>query len=205
MLSLDFSHDKVKKVKRGIMSKDKPSQIDLFFGGDVELKGRFQDFIAKTPQAEIEANFKKFKRYLAGEMTWAEIKNISKEQLGHVAKIAYLKYKRGEYPVAESLFKGLSVMDHTNWYFRAALGAIYQKQNQFQEAIDEYTMALGLNEKEITSLTNRGECYMRLKNYPLALKDFDQAANLDPKGQNAWAKRARVLKKNIVDQGHGGQ
>ena len=36
-------------------------------------------------------------------------------------------YLTGDFAAAESLFKGLSVIDHTNWYYRAALGTIYQK------------------------------------------------------------------------------
>jgi len=48
-----------------------------------------------------------------------------------VARVAFLKFKQQDYPKAERLFTGLSVIDHTNWYYRAALGTIYQKQKLF--------------------------------------------------------------------------
>lgn len=185
---------------------DKPEKQGLlpkFFDRKPAFKKKAEEYLAKMPRKQKEEDFKKFEKFVKGEVTWAEIKGYPKSMLKELARAAYWKYQTGDYRVAESLFKGLSIIDHANWYYRAALGAIYQKQKLYDQGIEEYTMALTLNEKEISSLTNRGECYLHLQNYPEALRDFETALKLDPEGKNSWGRRAKVLLKKIIDEGHG--
>lgn len=190
-----FFMDKGPKKRTGVLPR--------IFDKDPDLKKRVEAYLAKIPQKRKEEDLKKFERFVAGEMTWAEIKGYPKVLLKELSRVAYLKFKTGDFRLAESLFKGLSIIDHSNWYYRAALGAIYQKQKLYEQAIEEYNMALTLNDKEITSLTNRGECYLHLENHQAALKDLRRAVELDPEDKNNWAKRARVLVRKIVEEGHG--
>lgn len=182
-------------------STSKGQVLPKIFDRDPALKKRVEEYLAKIPQEQKEADLKKFEKFISGEMTWAEIKNYPKTLLKELARIAYTKYQTGDLKVAESLFKGLSVIDHTNWYYRAVLGSIYQKQKMYDQAIGEYNMALLLNEKEIASLTNRGECHMHLENYKQAMHDFEAVVKLDSEEKNPWGKRARVLIKRLVDDG----
>ncbi|MDO8518885.1 MAG: hypothetical protein Q7T11_01825 [Deltaproteobacteria bacterium] len=177
-------------------------KLPKIFDSNPDLKKRIESYLATVPREKKEEDLKKFEKFVSGEMTWAEIKGYPKAFLKDLARIAYMKYKTGDYTAAESLFKGLSVIDHSNWYYRAALGTIYQKQKLYEQAIEEYTMALTLNEKEITSLTNRGECFFFLKNYPAAIQDFTGAIALDPEDKNAWGKRARMMLKKVTDEGN---
>lgn len=181
----------------------KKSPLPKFFEKDPELKAKVEAYLAGVPQAEKERTLHTFLKFMNGEVTWAEIKGISNSLLKELAKIAYLKLRRGDYHKAEVMFKGLAVIDHNNWYYRAALGAVYHKQKLYDEAIEEYTIALELNDQEITSWANRGECHYVLKNYEDALHDFEHALKLDSDGKNAWAKRARVLKQKLLNEGHG--
>jgi len=167
------------------------------------LKKKALDFLATVSPEQKKKDFEKFQMFVRGEITWAEIKGFPKYMLKELARIAYTKYKSGDYRVAESLFKGLSIIDHVNWYYRSALGAIYQKQKFYDQAIEEYDMALTLNNQEISSLTNRGECQMRLNNFSAALKDFEMALSLDPEMRNSWTKRAQTLKKRLNLEGRG--
>lgn len=184
-----------KKNKKGILPK--------IFDKNPELKEKALDYLARVPREKKEEDFKKFEKFVKGEITWAEIKGYPKSMLKELARMAYLKYQTGDFRLAESLFKGLSIIDHVNWYYRAALGAVYQKQKLYEQAIEEYSMALSLNDKEIASLTNRGECYLHLENYSQALNDFEKAIQIDADEKNSWGKRARVLQKKIIDEGHG--
>ncbi len=184
-----------KKSRKGILPK--------IFDKNPELKEKALDYLARVPREKKEEDFKKFEKFVKGEITWAEIKGYPKSMLKELARMAYLKYQTGDFRLAESLFKGLSIIDHVNWYYRSALGAVYQKQKLYEQAIEEYTMALSLNDKEIASLTNRGECYLHLENYQSALNDLTAAIALDHEGKNSWGKRARVLQKKIIDEGHG--
>lgn len=159
--------------------------------------------MAKIPPEKKEEDYQKFLKFAAGEITWAEIKGYPKSLLKFLAKTAYFHFQKGNYALAESLFKGLSIVDHTNWYYRAALGAIYQKQKLFEEAIDEYTTALDLQEGEVTALANRGECHLQLQNYSEALEDFKQVLSLDSQLKSPWSKRAKVLMDQLIRDGHG--
>lgn len=183
--------------------KSKRPRIPKIFDRNPELKKKVEAYLDKIPKKKKEEDLKKFEKFVAGEMTWAEIKGYPKALLKLLAQTAYMKFKSGDYKLAESLFKGLSVIDHTNWYYRTALGAIYQKQKLYDQAIEEFNIALSLNDKEISSFTNRGECYLNLENYAEALKDFEAAVSLDEEGKNAWGNRARVLKRKLIDEGYG--
>lgn len=167
-----------------------------------DLKKRLEDYLGQVPEEQRSADLEKFKKFVSGEMTWAEIRGIPRSTLKILAEIAYNEFVKGNYRLSESLFKGLSIIDHSNWYYRAALGAIYQKQKLYEDAIAEYSMALTINDQEITSLANRGECYMRLENYPRALDDFSRAVELDPEGKNNWARRARAYRQKLIQEGH---
>lgn len=184
-------------------TKAPPPKIPRIFDRNPELKKRVEAYLAKIPREKKEEDMRKFEKFVDGSMTWAEIKGYPKTLLKELARVAYLKFKIGDTKLAESLFKGLSIIDHTNWYYRAVLGAVYQKQKLYGQAIEEYNVALSLNEKEITSLTNRGECHLHLKNYPQACQDFEAVIKLDPEEKNSWGKRARVLLKKLKDEGHG--
>jgi tetratricopeptide (TPR) repeat protein len=73
------------------------------------------------------------------------------------------------------------------------MGAIMQKKKRPVEAILEYTRALQINGKDISTLVNRGEIYLRHRNFKKAAEDFKNAILLDMSGRNLWANRARSL------------
>lgn len=167
-----------------------------------QLKERLDKYLSSVLPEQREADFEKFKKFIEGEMTWAEVSSIPKALLKEITQIAYLKFKMAEYAVAETLFKGLAIIDHNNWYYRSALGAIYQKQKLFDQAIDEYSVSLMFQEQELSTLVNRGECYYSLGKMDEARKDFEKALELDKSQTNRWAKRAHaLLSKTNKDQG----
>jgi len=157
------------------------------------LKTRLDQYLSSVPPQQREDDFEKFKKFIEGEMTWAEVTTIPKALLKEITQIAYLKFKMAEYSMAEILFKGLAIIDHTNWYYRAALGAIYQKQKLFEQAIDEYSMALMFESSELSSLVNRGECYYSIGKVNEAIEDLESALSSDAGESNRWIKRAGAL------------
>ena len=94
---------------------------------------------------------------------------------------------------AKDVFRSLARVDQTNYYYRSALGGIYQKLKKWIDAVANYTMALTLNPTDVASLVNRGEIYLRHEKYKLAAEDFRSAILLDRAGKNLWANRARSL------------
>lgn len=135
----------------------------------------------------------KFVDFLNDKVSLAELKGIKREQLFLLSDTGHVKLKHGRLDEAEEIFKALLLLDHRNAWFHAAMGALHQKRHRPVEAIFEYSSALSINPKEISSLVNRGEIYLRHKNFRKAAEDFRSAIMLDMSGRNLWANRARSL------------
>lgn len=135
----------------------------------------------------------KFNALLEDKASLAELKGFRKDQLYLLAEAGHVKLKHGRVEEAEKIFKALLLLDHRNAYFHSAMGAVHQKKRRPVEAIYEFTTALSINAKDIASLANRGEIYLRHKNFKKAAQDFRSAILLDLKGASLWANRARSL------------
>lgn len=134
-----------------------------------------------------------FNKFLEDKISIAELKGIGKDKLFQLAEAGWIKFKHGRIDEAEQIFKTLLVLDHRNAYFHSVMGAIHQKKKRAVDAILEYSRALQLNNKDISSFVNRGEVYLRHKNFKKAAEDFKNAIILDMSGRNLWANRARSL------------
>lgn len=135
----------------------------------------------------------KFYAFLEDKVSLAELKGFKKEQLYLLAEAGQIKLKHGRLDEAEKIFQALCLLDHRNAYFHAGMGSVHQKKHRPVEAIYEYSTALSINAKDIVSFVNRGEIYLRHKNYRRAAEDFRSAILLDLKGRSLWANRARSL------------
>jgi tetratricopeptide (TPR) repeat protein len=59
-------------------------------------------------------------------------------------------------------------------------GTHYFDAEKWNEAIAEYTKALGVDPAHVEALTNRGSAYTHIGKYSEALVDLDRAVELDP-------------------------
>ena len=134
-----------------------------------------------------------FQQFVEDKVSLAELRGMKKEQLFQLAEAGYVKFKHGRIKEAERIYQALIVLDHRNAYFHAVMGAIHQKLKRPVEAILEFSRALQMDTKDSASFVNRGEIYLRHKNYRRAAEDLRSAILLDPSGRNLWANRARSL------------
>lgn len=149
------------------------------------------------------------KRYLAellykfakNRVSYADLVRFPRKKLIRLAEIGYFKFKYGRYQEALKIFETLVAVDHVNAYYHTALGGVYQKIGRFVDAVVEYTRALRLQPKDVSPYVNRGEIYLRHKNFRKAAEDFRNAILLDQDGKDLWANRARslviALKRNL--------
>ena len=158
------------------------------------------ELVARIEPKDTEKALEDMKEFVEGDATWAETQGIPKQMLFDIAEQAYLKFKGGRLKEAKDLFKGLCLLDHTVAYFHTGLGAVYQKEQQYFDALAEYTVAIELDPGDITAYVNRGEVYYHMGLDEQPLEDLDQAIALDPEGKDPWANRARFLKKKIEDE-----
>ena len=187
------------------IEKETASPLPAYFDKYPDVKAKLIDYLKTIPREEKQKNVENFKKYLNGEMTWGELRHITKRMQREIARVAYLKFQMKDYAGADTLFKGLAITDHTNWYYRAALGAIYQKQKMYEDAVAEYTVALGLKENEISCLVNRGECFMWLGRLEEARVDCNVAVQAQVAAGNPWQMRSKILVKRIemLEKGEG--
>jgi Flp pilus assembly protein TadD len=158
----------------------------------------FEGLVKSIDPRDAEQAIQDLEEFIFGDATWAKVQGIPQQTLYDVAERGYLKFQSGRFREAEIIFKGLSLVEHKTAYYHTALGAIYQKQQKFFEALTEYTVAIELDPNEITAYVNRGEIYFRMGAENLPQKDFDQAIKLDPQGKDPWANRARFLRKQLL-------
>ncbi|MBF0105087.1 MAG: hypothetical protein HQM16_07135 [Deltaproteobacteria bacterium] len=172
--------------------------LPAFLDGHPEIKNKLVEYLKTVPLEEKQKNVEEYKKFISGELTWGEIRKITKRMQRELARVAYLKFKLKDYAKAELLFKGLAIVDHTNWYYRAALGAVYQKQKKYEEAVEEYDIAVELKEDEISCVVNRGECLMMLKDFEAAREDLKKIMTLKLPPNNPWLIRARALNQRLA-------
>lgn len=131
--------------------------------------------------------------FLNDKISLAELRGISKEKLFLMAEAGYVKLKHGRVDEAEKIYQALVMLDHRNAYYHSVMGSIHQKKTRPVEAILEYSRALQLDKSDISCCVNRGEIYLRHKNFRKAAEDFRQAILMDKSGRNMWANRSRSL------------
>jgi len=162
-----------------------------------EWMGVFNELMERIDPKDAQQALQDIEKFIEGDTTWAEVQGIPQQLLFDIAERGYLKFKSGRLKEAESLFRGLSMLDHKTAYFHTALGAIYQKQDNYLDALASYTVALELDPQDVTALVNRGEVYYLVGYVKEPLQDFEAAIQIDPSGKDPWANRARFLKKRL--------
>jgi len=156
------------------------------------------ELLNKIDPKDANQALKDIESFVDGDATWAEVQGVPQQMLFDIAERGYLKFKSGRFKEAENIFKGLCILDHKTAYYHTALGAIYQKQEKFFDALAEYTVAVELDPEDVTAYVNRGEIYYMLGLDDEPILDFDAAIKLDVQGKDPWANRARFLKKQIL-------
>lgn len=149
---------------------------------------------------EADKAVKLVERFIEGEITWAELQGLPPQILFQMAEYGYIQFQRGKLKEAETIFKGLSVLDHKRAYYHSVLGAIYQRMDKLGDALAEYTVALEMDPKNISAYVNRGEIYFKCGYIDEPLEDFEKAIALDPQGKDPRANRARLLKNLVLQE-----
>ena len=131
-------------------------------------------------------------KFIMGELTLGQLYGITIEEAYSIAEMGYTMMEQGRLKNAQTVFEGLIISNPYDGYFHAVLGAIYQKQNMVDGAIEEYTLALGLDPANVEAYVNRGELLIAKGNFVQAAGDFKKAIDLDPDAENPAANRARA-------------
>ncbi len=76
----------------------------------------------------------------------------------------------------------------------ANLGAVYQKKNNFKEALTQYEKAEALNPSNVTTRLNIGTLYQAKKEYETAIAAYDTIIEVNPNHLQAYLYKAQCYK-----------
>lgn len=135
----------------------------------------------------------RFQQFVIGNITLAQMKNISHEQLYSLAELGNNFYKQGQYEKARAIFEGLVVMDPGDSWLHLCLGLCFAQLGNDYRALLELDRAIFLHEYSIQPRLERAEILMKYGELQLAIQDLAKAIELDTNGDDPYALRARVL------------
>lgn len=127
------------------------------------------------------------------KISFAELTKLDPKKVRQVSEMGLVKLKHGRAEEARRIFEVLSFIDHKNSFHHLALAAAYQKLKKNVDAIFQYGEVLKYDPRNINAIVNRGEIYLRMKNYRKAAEDFREAILIDKRGLDPFANRARSL------------
>lgn len=145
-------------------------------------------------------------QWLYGEKSLGEVCGWETEEVRIVADLGFALAEQGREREAVTIFEGLAaVSPHNNRayaYFQSALGALRLRLDNPHKAVAHLTASLNIDADNISVLVNRGEAYLKLKEYTAASADFQRALNLgESEGDDyqlaPFLVRARVLLGNL--------
>jgi tetratricopeptide (TPR) repeat protein len=133
-----------------------------------------------------------------GRTSLKEIIGLGDDELYAIANQGYYLFVQGKNEPARTLFEGLVALDPRNAYYYRALGAIYWRIKEPQLAIRQFTYAIRVSPREITSYINRAEVYVAQKQFKLARSDLQFALSTASPSDRALAKKARAMLRMIA-------
>ncbi|MBI4412699.1 MAG: tetratricopeptide repeat protein [Deltaproteobacteria bacterium] len=131
--------------------------------------------------------------FASRKISFAALTKLDQKKIKQVAEMGHVKLRHGRTNEARRIFEVLTFLDHRNYFHHLALGGTYQKLKRYVDAIYQFSEALKLSPGNINALVNRGEVFLRHKNYRKAAEDFREAILLDKSGKDRFSNRARSL------------
>ncbi len=127
------------------------------------------------------------------KITFASVMRMNRKKMRSLAEQGYVKLKHGRYDEARKVFEILTFVDHKNYFHHLALGGSYHKMRKYLDAAFQYSECLKYDPDNTNALVNRGEIFLKHKNYKKAAEDFRTAILLDTTGRDVFSNRARSL------------
>lgn len=155
--------------------------------------------------ADIQENDAQVKQHLHqlvdewshGRTSLKKIVGMGEDELYAIANQGYHLFVQGKNEPARVLFEGLVAIDPRNAYYYRALGAIYWRVKEPQLAIRQFTYAIRVAPREISSYVNRAEVYVAQKQFNLARSDLQFALSTATRNDKALINKARAMLRMI--------
>jgi Flp pilus assembly protein TadD len=93
----------------------------------------------------------------------------------------------------EAFWTDVIKKDKSNHYANYSLALFYYEQQDYERAIGFYDRAIQKFDNDFEYYTNRGACYVKLKETTKAIDDFARAIDLNPKNAYAYNNRGSLF------------
>jgi Flp pilus assembly protein TadD len=150
---------------------------------------------AEPAPRKLEETFtaESLEAFLFGEATLGQVLGVNVQEAYAIAELAFNLAQGGDLDRALALAEGLVLLNPRHAYFHSLLASIHIRRERFDDALRHLNVAIGLDPDEIASRVNRGEILLVRGELEAALVDFSRAIELDARGTDPMARRARVL------------
>ena len=118
------------------------------------------------------------KDWLQGRVSLGTAAQWTAEEMRLVAELGYALAEQGRNAEAITVFEGLAALTPATVYFQAALGALWLREKDPEQALSYLDVAISSDPNDISSLINRGEAQMQLGNIEAARKDLREVVRL---------------------------
>jgi tetratricopeptide (TPR) repeat protein len=143
---------------------------------------------------QLQARFSKLvTQWSQGRVTLKQITGLSEEELYAIASQGYFLFLQGKTEAARVIFEGLVAIDPKNAYYYRALGAIYWRSKEPQKALKQFTYAIRVAPREVSSYVNRAEVYVSLGQFKPARDDLGIALRLAGPFDRALVSKAEAI------------
>ncbi len=132
-----------------------------------------------------------------GRVTLKQIVGLNDEELYAISSQGYYMFLQGKAEQAQVIFEGLVAIDPKNPYYYRALGAIYWRLDKSARALKQFTYAIRVAPKEISSYINRAEVYVAQQDFKAARKDLVAATKRARPTDEALVNKARAMMRMI--------
>jgi len=107
--------------------------------------------------------------------TLAMLKGISRDELEQMYSLAHSYYQSGKFQEAETIFKGLTALNHYDERFLLGLGACRQALKQYEMAIHSYAYGALVAIEDPRFPFHAAECHVELGDWAAAESGFYSA------------------------------
>lgn len=118
------------------------------------------------------------REWLKGSATLGAATKWSADEIRLVAELGYGLAEQGRVSEAITLFEGLAALAPATVYFHAALGALWLREDDPKKALTYLNHVLEAEPRDVVTLVNRGEAYLRTGEKESATRDFEKAISI---------------------------
>lgn len=117
-------------------------------------------------------------KWLDGQISLGAAAKWDKNEIRIISEIAYALAQQGRIKESIILFEGLLAVAPATAYFQSALGALFLRLKNFQQAINYLDAVLEVEPSNITALVNRGESHILSGDLINARNDLSRAITI---------------------------